>query len=202
MRVRLPAGASRATPAAALLAAFLLVPGLAPAQAPTPGKLRTLPPSAAEIQPRLRSGNWQLGVAIEIQPRVAGPSTPPMEITRCLGPRQVDELMQATPGAMCVPDVTRFTPDRIEWRHSCRHNNATAVAEGRLDFRDTRLEGTIVTTSPESGLRITTRIAGRYLGVCVDTTQKPDAARPAAPAPGPTLQPPRPGERLHRYNAP
>src|SRR5690606_22543065 len=116
------------------------------------GNLRAAPPTADQVQPRLRQGNWHLGVAVEIEPRVSGPATPPMEITRCLGPRQVDELMAPAPGAVCVPQVSRFTPDVIEWRHSCRHGATVAVAQGRLEFRDTRLEGTIVTTSPDSGM--------------------------------------------------
>lgn len=197
MGARLKAGVPHGPVAAALLAASLLVPATAPAQGPAAGKLRAAPPTSEQVQPRLRSGNWHLGVAVEIEPRVVGPATPPMEITRCLGPRQVDELMTGTPGAVCVPQVSRFTPEVIEWRHSCRHGATVAVAQGRIAFDDTRLEGTIVTSSPDSGLRITTRIAGRYLGACVET-QRPGPA----PAAGPTVQPPRPGERLPRYTSP
>ena len=187
-----------AAAARAALPLVLLLPAAAVAQGPSP--LQRAIPSAAEVQPRLRSGNWHLGVAIEVQPNVSGPATPPMEITRCLGPRQVDELMAPAPGAVCLPKVSRFTRDVIEWRHACRHNGAEAFAEGNLTFQDTRLEGTIVTTSPVSGLRLTTRIAGRYLGPCVESKA------PAKPSPGTapdaSVQPPRPGERLRRYVEP
>ena len=187
--------------AAVLLAAGLLLPAWAMAQGTSGGKLRAAPPTAEQVQPRLRSGNWHLAVAVEIEPRVIGPATPPMDITRCLGPRQVDELMTGTPGAVCVPQVDRFTRDLVEWRHACRHGATVAVAQGRIDFRDTRLDGTIVTTSPDSGLRITTRIAGRYLGACVDTAAAAPSPGPGSAA-GPQVLPARPGERLPRYVAP
>lgn len=191
----------RSALAAGLLLAAMLATGSAAAQGA--GKLRAAPPQAEQVQPRLRSGNWHLGVAVEVEPRAVGPATPPMEITRCLGPRQVDELMAGTPGAVCTPQVSRFTPDVIEWRHSCRQGATIAVAQGRMEFNDTRLEGTIVTTSPDSGLRITTRIAGRYLGACVETQQRPLGPRPGPGAePEATIQPPRPGERLPRYIGP
>ena len=156
--------------------------------------------AAPEVQPRLKTGNWRIAVSMEV-PNATGPSTGPSQHDRCLNASDTRNLLMIPPGAACTIRESKLTADQLTWTVSCVQGPYTSVATGRIDFMDTKFEGRILTVAQGTDIRITTRLAGRYLGACVPI--RPQA--PPATSPAPSAAPRAEGgtstsPRLPRYN--
>lgn len=143
----------------------------------------------SKVVPNVKEGLWHIGVAIEVTPQATGPTTGPTETQRCMIPEDMKSLLAMPAGANCTVQQQKLTRDALTWRLSCTQAGYTAVANGQIDFRGTRLEGRIVSETLGTGVRMTTLISGRHVGACVPVN------RPSEPQP----QPPRKGERLRSY---
>ncbi|MBN9409127.1 MAG: DUF3617 family protein [Burkholderiales bacterium] len=177
--MRLPAGLSRH--GAASLVILALWSGACAAQGPRPSASVPAPSAAPLPDFKLRSGLWRIGVAIEITPRIEGPTTGPIEVDRCLNAKDTSNLLMTPPGASCSIERGRTTAELLEWKAVCRLNGQTSTAQGQLQFKDTRIEGRIVTEAAGMDMRIDTRLAGRYVGACTPIR----VPQPATPAPAP-----------------
>jgi hypothetical protein len=122
--------------------------------------------AADDAVANIRAGNWRIAIAMEI-PNATGPSTGPVEYDKCLTPQDTRNLLAVPPGAACSVVESRTTRDSLIWKMRCVQGVNVSNVDARLDFKDTRLEGKILTVAPASGVRITTQLSGRYLGPCL-----------------------------------
>ncbi len=124
-------------------------------------------------KPNLKEGAWRIAIQMTV-PNATGPSTGPMQYDRCLAPESAKTLLAMPAGTPCTLKESKLTRDDLTWEMSCSQEGYKSAVNGKINFKKTTLEGEIITLAqaPQK-IRITTRIAGRYLGACVDTTQKP-----------------------------
>lgn len=124
-------------------------------------------------KPNLQEGAWRIAIQMTV-PNATGPSTGPMQYDRCLAPGNVKTLLAMPAGTPCTLKGSKLTRDDLTWEMSCSQEGYKSAVNGKINFKKTTLDGEIITLAqgPQK-IRITTRIAGRYLGECVNTKQEP-----------------------------
>lgn len=133
------------------------------------------PLQAKTVVPDIKEGAWRVAVQMEI-PNATGPDTGPVQYDRCMSPDKLEGLLLVPPGAPCTVKNSRLEKKSLTWEMHCSQGGFSSVANGRILFKGTQLEGQIHTLArgPQA-LEIKTTIEGRYLGPCVS------ADRPASP---------------------
>lgn len=139
----------------------------------------------AAVKPDLKAGAWRIAIQMTV-PDATGPDTGPAQQDRCLDPDNLEQMLIVPPNAPCTLVRSKLEKNALTWQMRCDQGGFATVADGRISFQNTRLQGRIDTLArgPRT-IQIKTRIEGRYLGPCVGATR---------PAPAPT----RPGA-LPRY---
>jgi hypothetical protein len=129
--------------------------------------------SHAQEKPNLKEGSWRVAIQMTV-PNATGPATGPMQYDRCLTPGNVKTLLAMPAGTPCTLRESKLTSDDLTWKMSCSQSSYHSVVNGKINFRDTTLDGEIITVAqgPQK-VRITTKIAGRYLGKCVNVNPPP-----------------------------
>ena len=142
------------------------------------GPLQALPAYAGSVTPNIKEGYWRVAVRMTV-PNASGPSTGPAQFDRCMNPNNIQGLLVMPPNAPCAIRKSRLERDSLTWEMSCDQGGFTTVANGKMQFMGTRLEGEIKTVAkgPET-IHITTNIEGRYLGPCVSPSVQQSPSKP------------------------
>lgn len=133
---------------------------------------------AGQVTPNIKEGYWRVAIRMTV-PNASGPSTGPTQFDRCMNPNNIQGLLVMPPNAPCTMRKSKLERDALTWEMSCSQGGFSTLANGRMLFKDTRLEGEIKTVAkgPET-IHITTNIEGRYLGPCVSpSTPSPEKPR-------------------------
>jgi hypothetical protein len=135
-------------------------------------------PVLAGETPDIKAGYWRVAILMTI-PNASGPSTGPAQFDRCVNPENVQSLLAMPRNAPCTMTKSNLKRDSLTWEMSCSQGGFNTVANGRMKFMGTRLEGEIKTiASGPQTIHITTNIEGRYLGPCVNLTRPEQERRP------------------------
>lgn len=135
--------------------------------------------SAETVTPNIKEGAWRVAIRMTV-PNASGPSTGPAQFDRCMNPNNIQGLLVMPPNAPCIMRKSLLERDSLTWEMSCNQGGFNTVANGRMLFKDTRLEGEIKTVAkgPQT-INITTNIEGRYLGPCVSPSNQAPAKAPS-----------------------
>lgn len=134
---------------------------------------------ADTVKPNIKEGAWRVAIRMTV-PNASGPSTGPAQFDRCMNPNNIQGLLVMPPNAPCVMRKSQLERDSLTWEMSCNQGGFATVANGRMLFKDTRLEGEIKTVARgEQTINITTNIEGRYLGPCVSPSNQAPAKAPS-----------------------
>ena len=141
--------------------------------------LKPLSASADTVTPNIKEGAWRVAIQM-IVPNATGPSTGPAQFDRCMNPNNIQGLLVMPPNAPCVMRKSLLERDSLTWEMSCNQGGFNTVANGKMLFKDNRLEGEIKTVAkgPQT-INITTNIEGRYLGPCVSPSNQAPAKSPS-----------------------
>ncbi len=128
---------------------------------------------AQSEKPNLKEGAWRIAIQMTV-PNATGPETGPMQYDRCLSPGNAKTLLAMPASAPCILEDSMLIRDALTWRMSCSQEGYKSAVNGKINFRGEVLDGEIITsaTGPQN-IRISTRIAGRYTGKCVNIKEAP-----------------------------
>lgn len=145
----------------------------------TLGVCRFSPAIAEQVTPDFKQGYWRVAILMTV-PNASGPSTGPAQFDRCMDPKNIQGLLMMPPNAPCTVNKSQLKRDSLVWQMNCDQGGFNTVANGKMYFKGTRLEGEIKTVArgPET-IHITTNIEGRYLGPCVNISTPSQGSKPS-----------------------